>query len=268
MVFPQHTSPFMFKKYLKLVCRNIPVLCFICLFKNFYNNYSLSYPVYNDTVLIVPDGKYVKGDRIKPYHQKLNSFSVKNGKEEKTGSVDDNYNIVEMNGRKYGLRIAKITLPNREILDSGLVDLKTFKPIYHRSHQTTKTMHFSFDADDHVTGSVTTDKDTQAVNIACQYPLFDSYYEQLIARTIDLKDGLLFKYADFIYEEGGLVWQSGKIEKTDSSPFGKNIWKINYTDSKSGRNTTYWIDNKRKFRQVQYMFGNGNISIQRPDGND
>jgi hypothetical protein len=127
-------------------------------------------------------------------------------------------------------------------------------------------MHFHFQ-NNHITGSVITGSDTQTVNMQCPYPLFDSYYEQLIARTIDLKDGLLFKYADFIYEEGGLVWQSCKIEKTDSSPFGKNTWKITYTDSKSGRQTTYWIDMNRKFLQVQYMVSNGNIFIQRPDDN-
>jgi len=127
----------------------------------------------------------------------------------------------------------------------------------------TKTMLFSFSGD-HVSGTVMSNGTTDLVNMPLSQPLFDSYFEQLIARTIDLKDGMLFKYPDFIYEEGGLVWQSGKIEKTDSSPFGKDVWMITYTDSKSGRKTTYWIDKDRNFKQVQYQFG-ANTSIQRPD---
>jgi hypothetical protein len=215
-----------------------------------------------DTVLIIPNGKYVNGERIKAYHQKLNSFSVKEGKEEKTGTVDDTYSIVEMDGHKYALRVAKIVLPNREILDSGLVDIRTFRPVYHHSHQTTKTMLFKFNGDQ-VSGTVMSSGNTDLVNMQVSHPLFDSYFEELIARTIDLEDGMLFKYPDFIYEEGGLVWQSGKIEKTDSSPSGKDGWMITYTDSKSGRKTTYWIDKDRNFKQVQYQFG-ANTSIQRP----
>jgi len=110
---------------------------------------------------------------------------------------------------------------------------------------------------------VETAQQTDTVQINFSHPLFDSYYETLIARTIELKDGFLFKYPDFIYEEGGLVWQSGKIEKTNSCLFGKDIWIISYVDSKSGRKTTYWIDNKRNLKQVQYQFGD-RISIQKP----
>lgn len=99
------------------------------------------------------------------------------------------------------------------------------------------------------------------ISYACS--LFDSYYETLIARTIELKDGFLFKYPDFIYEEGGLAWQSVKVEKANPSPFGKNIWIISYVDSKSGRKTIYWIDNERNLKQVQYQFGD-RLSIQKP----
>jgi hypothetical protein len=99
------------------------------------------------------------------------------------------------------------------------------------------------------------------ISYACS--LFDSYYETLIARTIELKDGFLFKYPDFIYEEGGLAWQWGKVEKANSSLFGKDIWIISYVDSKSGRKTIYWIDNERNLKQVQSQFGD-RLSIQKP----
>jgi hypothetical protein len=217
---------------------------------------------FQDTVIVIPDGKVVKGNRIKPYHEKLNSYSVKDGKEEKTGTVDDTYQVIKINGKKYGLRVAKIILPGREILDSGLVDLATLQPIYHRSHQTTKTMLLNFDRL-HVSGTVVTAQKTDTVNMDFSYPLFDSYYERLIAAAINLKNNFLFKYPDFIYEVGGMTWQSGKIEKTDTSTFGKNIWIISYTDSVSGRKTTYWVDDKRQIKQVQYLFGS-RISLQRP----
>jgi hypothetical protein len=205
----------------------------------------------------------VKGSRIKPYHQKLSSYTIRDGKEEKTGSVDDIYQVIEMNGRQYGLRVAKIILPGREILDSGLVDVSTLQPVYHRSHQTTKTMLFNFSGK-RASGTVVMDQKTDTINMSFPFLLFDSYYETLIAKAIELKDGLLFKYPDFIYEEGGMVWQSGKIEKKDDPVFGKNIWVINYTDSKNGRQTTYWIDSNRQLKQVQYRFGE-RISLQRPD---
>ncbi len=215
-----------------------------------------------DTTIIIPNGKWIKGKRIQPYQQSLVSYSVTNGQEVKTGSVDDTYQFIEINKKKYGLRVAKITLPGREILDSGLVELSTLKPIYHHSHQTTKTMLLQFDGT-RAYGIVETGQQTDTVRMNFSHPLFDSYYETLIARAIELKDGFTFKYPDFIYEEGGLVWQSGKIEKTNSSPFGKDIWMVSYVDSKSGRRTTYWIDNKRKLKQVQYQFGE-RISIQKP----
>jgi hypothetical protein len=220
------------------------------------------FPNQEDTTIIIPDGKWIKGERLQPYHQSLISYNIINGQEVKTGSVDDTYQFIKINKKKYGLRVAKIILPGREILDSGLADISTFKPIYHHSHQTTKTMLFQFE-DARVYGIVKTAQQTDSVQMNFSHPLFDSYYETLIARNIELKDGFLFKYPDFIYEEGGLVWQSGKIEKTNSSPFGKDIWVITYVDSKSGRKTSYWIDNKRNLKQVQYQFGD-RISIQKP----
>jgi len=220
------------------------------------------FPNQEDTTIIIPDGKWIKGERLQPYHQSLISYNIINGQEVKTGSVDDTYQFIKINKKKYGLRVAKIILPAREILDSGLVDISTFKPIYHHSHQTTKTMLFQFE-DARAYGIVKTVQQTDTVGMNFPYPIFDSYYETLIARTIELKDGFLFKYPDFIYEEGGMVWQSGKIEKTNSSPFGKDIWIISYVDSKSGRKTSYWIDNNRNLKQVQYQFGD-RISIQKP----
>ena len=230
------------------------------------NNYSCfassNSVIWQDTIIIIPDGKFIKGERIQPYHMYLTSYSVTNDKELKTGSVDDTYQIIKIDNKEYGLRIAKIILPGREILDSGLVDISTFKPIYHHSHQTTKTILLQFE-DTRAYGIIETPQQTDTVDMNFPYPLFDSYYETLIARTIELKDGFLFKYPDFIYEEGGMVWQSGKIEKAKSSPFGKDIWIISYVDSKSGRKTSYWIDNKRNLKQVQYQFGD-RISIQKP----
>jgi hypothetical protein len=215
-----------------------------------------------DTTIIVPDGKWIKGERLQPYHQSLISYSVTNGQEVKTGSVDDSYQFIKINDKQYGLRVAKIILPGREILDSGLVDVSTFKPIYHHSHQTTKTMLLQFE-EARAYGIIKAAQQTDTISMNFPCSLFDSYYETLIARTIELKDGFLFKYPDFIYEEGGLAWQSGKVEKANSSPFGKDIWIISYVDSKSGRKTIYWIDNERNLKQVQYQFGD-RLSIQKP----
>jgi len=215
-----------------------------------------------DTTIIIPDGRFVKGNRIQPYHMYLTSYSVTNNEEVKTGSIDDTYRVIEINKKKYGLRIAKIILPGREILDSGLVDISTLKPVYHHSHQTTKTMLLDFD-DKKITGTIEMNQQKDSINAEYSHPLFDSYYETLIARTIELKDGFIFKYPDYIYEEGGLVWQSGKVEKNSNSPFGKDIWTITYQDSGTGRKTTYWIDKKRNLIRLQYQFGD-KISVQKP----
>lgn len=220
-------------------------------------------PIWQDTIIIIPDGKFIKGARIQPYHMYLTSYSVTDDKELKTGSVDDTYEVIKIKNKEYGLRVAKIILPGREILDSGLVDLSTLKPIYHRSHQTSKTIALNFDGNK-VTGTVEMNQKIDTVNTAYSHPLFDSYFETLIARAIELKDGFLFKYPDYIYEEGGLVWQSGKVEKISNSPFGKDIWAISYQDSKSGRKTTYWIDKKRKLIRLQYQFGD-KTSVQKPE---
>jgi hypothetical protein len=216
-----------------------------------------------DTTIIVPNGKWIKGKRVQPYHQLFVSYSITNGQEVKTGSVDDTYQFIKIKNKKYGLRIARIILPGREILDSGLVDISTLKPVYHHSHQTTKTMLLNFDGKK-IKGTIATNQRIDTVNAGYSHPLFDSYYETLIARTIELKDGFVFKYPDYIYEEGGLVWQSGKVEKISDSPFGKDVWSISYIDSGSGRKTTYWIDKERKLIRLQYQFGD-KLSIQKPE---
>src|SRR5258708_2964984 len=100
--------------------------------------------VAQDTAIVVPNGVIIHATIFKPYSKKFIMYKVKKGVEEKTGTLSDQYTIFTESKSKLGLRIINIKLPSFEILDSGYVHSETLLPIYHRSHQTNKTILLDF----------------------------------------------------------------------------------------------------------------------------
>ncbi len=104
-----------------------------------------------------------------------------------------------------------------------------------------------------VNGVVTTldsSNKSELVSYTAPVALFDSYYEDIIAKTLPFKQGVFFKFPEYIYERGGTVWSSGEIAGTEKMPVSnrrdKELWKIIfYEKNKEGntvRTTTYLID--------------------------
>ena len=216
----------------------------------------------SDTTLILPGGGSVNGRLVKPYRARTITYRLVDGREEQIGTVEDQYSWITIDGIERGLRVARIVLPGREILDSGLVDASSLKPFYHHSHQRDRTMLLTF-GERAVTGTTWTAAKTDTVAIGLPYAIFDSYFEDFIARSITLKDGLQFSFPDFILEAGGLVYQSGKVRRlATEGPAGR--WTVSYTDSKTGRETTYTLDDQRRILDRVYRI-NGKTTMSRPE---
>ena len=64
-------------------------------------SFAVSYiPDQEDTTIIVPDGKWVKRERLQPYHQLVISYNITNGQEVITGSVNDTYQFIKINKKE------------------------------------------------------------------------------------------------------------------------------------------------------------------------
>jgi hypothetical protein len=205
-----------------------------------------------DTVLLLPGNKLLEPGTLKSYTKKYDFLSYKDSIGTKIGEMEDIFLVLSSDSGKLGLRIGKLKFGANAILDSGLCFLQGLKPIYHHSHQTKKQMLLSFDKK-LVSGNITSfnadGNKEEAVHYNASNPLFDSYYEDIIAMTIQCKKGLLFKFPEYIYERGGLVWSTGEIvgeDKVDDKM--KNtvpVWKIVFheinKEGKSIRTTTYLV---------------------------
>lgn len=226
---------------------------------------SVSLKAQSDTLTLLPDKKLAMHQKLKPYNYlKSLDYELKQGELKPTGGyIEDQLLATSVDGKDYYLRIAHIVLSNgREILDSGLFDRQSLLPVYHKSKQFNRTLHFEF-TDKTVTGWITTDDKKENVSVPLASPLFDSYSEDLVIKAIPLKNNIAFRFPDFIYEAGGLVWQKGHVTKAKENTWGKNVWEVTYTDSKTQRQTTYWLNAKREIIQREYQF-KGRIFIRKP----
>lgn len=227
-----------------------------------------------DTILLIAGHKLIQGGRLKNYKINYEFFSLKDGKEVKTGSLDDQLTVFAQNTNKYALRVCKISFGSNSILDSGLCYLNGLIPIYHRSHQTKKIISLDFNGEN-VSGFVLDrekpDQDTVLINHKSVFPLFDSYYEDIIAKTIKLKKGLVFKFPGYIYERGGTVWSVGEIkgkERTNSGTGKKlTVWTIIFYEKgligETIRITTYKVTKTgRKIISREYKTETGKILMK------
>ena len=218
---------------------------------------SVSFCQNRDTVLIIPGDRILKSNKLKNYRMQYDFIGYKDGVETKIGGIEDNFQTITNKEGVFGLRICHITLGTNNILDSGLCYLRGLKPIYHRSNQTKKKLAIEFNSE-RITGTISHDLEgftsNELINYAAPVALFDSYYEDIIAKTTKFKKGALIKFAEYIYERGGIVWSFGKTigkEKTTDKN-GKNYWawKIQFNEQdirgKIVRTTTYLIRKKNR----------------------
>ncbi len=128
-------------------------------------------------------------------------------------------------------------------------------------------MRFDF-TDALVSGSITykdsANQRMEPVRHTTTGPLFDSYYEDIIARRLAFKKGLAFKFSEYIYERGGQVWATGEVVGLQLKQEGKGrsvkAWEIRfYEKNPTGstvRETTYLIDARdRHIISREYKMG-------------
>lgn len=227
-----------------------------------------------DTLIITPGNNSLNTDKLKNYKIKYDFFSYKEGVENKIGELEDEFITMPNSGEKLGLRVCNITFGANKILDSGLFVLDGLKPIYHRSMQTKKRIALDFN-NELVTGKILffTEKgdSSEVINYISKTALFDSYYEDLIAKTIRFKKGLVFKFPEYIYERGGLVWSGGQVaDKLKISNKNGNTdvaWKIlffeNDHDGNIVRTTTYLVNaDNREIISREYKTKTGLILMK------
>jgi hypothetical protein len=205
-----------------------------------------------DTIIIIPGENILMSHKIKSYKLQYDFISSKDGVEKIIGGLEDEFYVRAESHNKTGLRICNITFGTNTILDSGSCFLKGLKPIYHRSIQTKKRINLDFNGE-FVNGKILFHNQqgdsTEIINYISATALFDSYYEDLIAKTIRFKKGFLFKFPEYIYERGGLVWSTGqvvgKVEISNKNGSKDAAWKIlffeNDPNGKIVRTTTYII---------------------------
>jgi hypothetical protein len=219
-----------------------------------------------DTVLITAGHPILESDKLKAYKARYDFFRVKDGAETKIGGMDENFMVLTKDGQKQGLRICNIVFGANTILDSGLCYINGLKPIYHKSIQTKKKISLDFH-NELVSGFIVTQNESgdkkESINHTSTVSLFDSYYESMVAQTVKLKKGFVFKFAEYIYERGGTVWSVGEVIG-DEEIAGKRIWTVMMYEKgargETTRTTTYKINEQdRSVLSYEYKTSNGSM---------
>jgi hypothetical protein len=220
-----------------------------------------------DTVLLTPGHSLLKGHRLKTGRSSFTFLLTKDGQQQKVGGLQEDLQVVSVDHVQSYLRICQISFGANKILDSGLAAVGSLLPVYHRSFQTKKVMRFDF-SPGMVAGTITnldsTGERIEPVRHPVTLALFDSYYEDIIARCLSFKKGLVFKFPEYIYERGGEVWSTGEIigpqKKQDGKGRAVDAWEIRFYehDGKGAivRQTTYFISAKdRNILSREYKMG-------------
>ena len=218
-----------------------------------------------DTVLILPGSNALQSNRLHDYITSYDMVSYKDGEEKLVGSLEDHFSI---NGKtKQALRVCKITFGANNILDSGLCILQGLSPIYHRSIQTKKTLDLRF-SKEKVSGKIIAKTDTdpkvETIDLKTPSPLFDSYYEDIIAKTVNLEKGVFFRFPEYIYERGGTVWSLGEILKNDNA--SERLIRFYELNPKREvvRTTTYIVsESTHEILRREYLIGSNKIVMKK-----
>lgn len=149
-------------------------------------------------------------------------------------------------------------------VDSTIVGMKDFKPMYHSSYNQQRDMVLKFE--EKVTGYYL-DKQTAsktAISEVANKPFFDSnFYPQLI-RMLPLKNGYANTISIFDYNPKG---KTGLLKATVKNTEGitmsfngkkKQVWKVTVTDDLSNNTaiTTYYLDKStRQLLKQEIDFG-------------
>ena len=236
--------------------------------------YLFTFSQNKDTILITPGHPILKANKLKNYTSAYELIRIKDGQEQKMGSLEEEFKIINSNQGLESIRVCKISFGQNTILDSGLCKLESLQPIYHRSLQTHKKMMFDF-TNSNIKGFVinldSTHHNIDSIDNKFSQPLFDSYYEDILAKSFQYKTGLLFKFPEFIYERGGEVWSSGKIIGSeiliDKKGNQLKAWRVKFFElnpkGEVVRETTYLISDKdRSILSREYKIGSNIILLR------
>jgi hypothetical protein len=223
-----------------------------------------------DTLTLSPVGiSALETAHLHSYSEKYDFYSVRtDGTEALIGGLEDVFVITGDAGKKKALRIARISIGSNFILDSGLCELNGLRPVYHKSSQTKKKMSFDF-VGEHVTGSILYSevRQNEQIDYESKVPLFDSYYEDIIAKCLPFKAGLVVKFPEYIYERGGTVWSTGEVVGMEEEAGNVQLWTIKFyeLDSNKGviRTTTYKIqETGRRIISREYLTKGGRMIMR------
>ncbi|TGE23337.1 DUF3108 domain-containing protein [Hymenobacter metallicola] len=219
-----------------------------------------------DTLLLTPR-RSVDGQLIRPFSARYTMLMRRQGQEKPVGSVATSYEYLTRAGQELGLKRSVITFPTGAIVDSGTVDRRTLYPRTHRSHQPNgRTLALDF-AGPRVTGFNQVGAQRTAVDLTTSAPLFDSFSADLVVLALPQRAGQAFKFAQYVYEKGGLDWVRGRIVGAQPlpAPDGKAsrpAWVVQ-TFGADQSTVTYWLDaSTRRLLQVEFA-GAGRELIMR-----
>jgi hypothetical protein len=215
-------------------------------------------------VVAVGDGA-AQGARLQ-----LGSFTkrillLQDGREREVGRLRQDLTPADLDGRAAVLSVQTFETADGVAVDSAAFERESLRPLRHRSHNRSRTMALDF-AGSRVTGRVTPVEGPPrevAQQLAAQ--AFDSNITDLVAASLPLAPGYAARLPLYVYEQGGLVWQtlrvvgSTRLARTDGAR--AEVWLVEMRGGETS--ATYWIarDDRRVLRSSYALPGGGTLSF-------
>jgi hypothetical protein len=126
--------------------------------------------------------------------------------------------------------------------DSSLSSARTLRPLRQHSHSSSRMMRLDFDGR-RVTGSYEpADSAARRIDQAYGTAPFDANVGDLVVAALPLRIGRVFRVPTYIYERGGLVWETVAVRSRERRRVGGRAMDVfRVVGSGPGGTTTYWI---------------------------
>jgi hypothetical protein len=136
--------------------------------------------------------------------------------------------------------------------DSAFADPETLRPLWQRSHSARRDMRLQFDGA-RVSGSYApADSVARAINQTLPAAPFDANVGDLVVAALPLEVGRTFRVPTYIYERGGVVWESVEVrgrERYQLGPRSLEVYVVDVRDSTGS--ATYRVTTRPPRRVVE-----------------